>query len=148
MKRFSQNIPFFVLLLVSVLGVSYASYVRTSFPRNGYSPSEGAVLGETVASIHIDLLIKFNGRELRYATDAPKPSSSLADLLNEFGQQGDLLLGYKRSGDGNKIYKVDTFLSAESEGIGWHVYINDDEYVGLFSEKVLLDGDVVKVVYE
>jgi len=136
--------PVFVLLLVTVLGVIYAANVQRRSLQNG------AVLGEVVESIHIEMLIKFNGREICYTTDALKPEASLSDLLDEFGQQGGILLGYRRDveQEKDKITVIDTFLSDETENVTWYVYVNGVEYIGLFAEKVLLNGDAVSVIYE
>ena len=132
----------FVLLLVTALGVAFTATTRTRFPQ------DGAVLGEAVESMHLDMLIKFDGREIRYSTDAQKPGASIADLLNEYGQQGGVLLGYRREGDEDRITVVETFLSNESENATWHMYVNGSEYRGKFNERILLDQDEILIRYE
>lgn len=129
------------VFLFTVTGLGYVTYRKIHPNYDGTS----SVLGATSDSLSLKLTIEYDGERISYETDELSSGASLEDLFNAYNRTGNQVVGIRKSMGNDYIYKVNNTYSDE---LSWRVYINNSEYKGLFSDKILSSGDSVRIIYE
>lgn len=138
MRKYSLVLSAIAILLFTATGIGYVTYTRTTAER-------GLVLGEQ-APVNLTLYIEFNGSRLTYTTQELEQGATLTDLFRRFDQESAIGLEIRKSGQEDRIYRIDEYLS--NDLIFWRVYVNEVEYKGFFSNAELKNNDVIRVIYQ
>ncbi len=138
MRKYSLILSAIAVFIFTVTGIGYVAYTRAT-------TKKGTVLGEQ-APINLALSIEFNSKRITYTTRELKQGATLTDLFRRFDQESAIGLELRKSGQEDRIYRIDEYLS--NDLIYWRVYVNEVEYQGIFSELALKNNDVVRVVYQ
>ncbi len=130
------------VFLFTITGLGYVTYRNQHLKYDNGS----SVLGAIANSITVKLTIEYDGRRDSYETSELKPGNTLLDLINSYNGERDNQVQIKTRGTTNYIDSIDSYYSDESNS--WTVYVDNVEYIGLFDNLPLADGNQIRIIWE
>lgn len=132
-----------VVFLFTISGLGYVTYRNQNVH---YDNGSSSVLGEKLENIKVKLMIEFDGKRLSYETQELNPGSTLEDLILAYNRYGEVYIYFRDRSDQSFINRIDSYSSDENNS--WVVYVDNVEYVGLFDNLTLTDGNQVRIIWE